>query len=98
MKNSFNEVLLHVYWTKHTSDDGDRSGHLSMRGKVSADLGLETSPDFTAAEMEQITFAAKMQALKCLRARKLQQSRRPCHKGCPPEGPCKNAPPKGKRS
>jgi len=67
---TFNEALLHVYWTSHTDKDGGRSGHLTMRGKVSIDLALEASPEFTPAEMEQIAFAAKMQAAKCLRARR----------------------------
>lgn len=63
----FNEVLLHVYWTTNA---GGRS-HLDMlSNKVSADLGLSTPPEFTREEMEQIMYAAKMAALKCVFTRK----------------------------
>jgi hypothetical protein len=68
------ECLIHVYWSGLRDRKGLTEGdsHLIQRGKVSADLGLEGIPDppFTSAEMQEITFAAKIQALKCLRARK----------------------------
>lgn len=64
------ECLIHVYWTGHTRGGGE-SGHLVQRGKVSADLGLDAipSPPFTGEEMQSITRAAKMAAIRCLRKR-----------------------------
>jgi len=69
------EVMIHVYWSAvndAVDELHDRRGHLLQRGKVTADLGLDAVPDppFTRAEMELITYAAKGQAIKCLRARK----------------------------
>jgi len=66
MARGFNECLLHVYWTTGGEE------RFTMRGKVSADLGLDAPPDppFTNEEMQKIMFAAKMQVIKCLRARK----------------------------
>ncbi len=66
------ECMIHVYWSGLNYPDGDKRGHLVQRGKVTADLGLETMPmpPFTDEEMQSITFAAKMQALRCIRARK----------------------------
>lgn len=42
-----------------------------QRDKVTADLGLDAAPvpGFTEAEMQMITSAAKIAAIKCLRAR-----------------------------
>lgn len=70
MAAGFNEALLHVFWTHHSSANQAVSGHQMFRTKVSCDLGLDYSPDFTREEMELIMYAAKMQAVKCLRARK----------------------------
>jgi hypothetical protein len=66
------ETLIHVYWTGINDSDDKGKGHLAQRGKVSADLGLEAVPvpGFTSEEMQQITFAAKMAAIKCLQDRK----------------------------
>jgi hypothetical protein len=66
------EVMIHVYWSALNYGDDDDRGHLMQRGKVAADLGLDAVPDppFTRDEMEIITRAAKLQALKCLGARK----------------------------
>lgn len=68
------ECLIHVYWTGLWDPNDPGRGHLLHRGEVSADLGLDAVPvpPFTDEEMQLITFAAKMQALKCLRARKRQ--------------------------
>lgn len=69
------EVMLHVYWSalgdaRDVREGGQ--GHRMQRDKVTASLGLDRAPDpgFTKSEMQDITFAAKMAALKCLRARK----------------------------
>jgi hypothetical protein len=66
------KCLLHVYWTGLHDPADPGQGHLLQRGKVSADLGLDAvpNPPFTNEEMQQIMFAAKMQAIKCLRARR----------------------------
>jgi len=67
--------MLHVYWSAlgdaRDVREGDQ-GHRMQRDKVTASLGLDRAPDpgFTEAEMQDITFAAKMAALKCLRVRK----------------------------
>ena len=66
------ECLIHVYWSG-LNDPGDKGkGHLLQRNKVMVDLGLDRapSPSFTNQEMQQIAFAAKMAALKCLQDRK----------------------------
>lgn len=65
------ECLLHVYWTGRDAG-GQGSDHLTMRGRVSADLGIDRIPDppFTNEEMQIIMFAAKMAAAKVLRDRK----------------------------
>ena len=67
------ECLIHVYWTARMPGGG--MSHHVMRGRVSADLGLVRVPDppFTNEEMQAITFAAKMAALKCLSHRKRQK-------------------------
>lgn len=68
------EAMIHVYWSglgdARDARDGGR-GHLMQRDKVTANLGLDRAPDpgFTDNEMQQIAFAAKMAALKCLRLR-----------------------------
>lgn len=69
------ETMIHVYWSAlgdaRDLREGGR-GHLMQRDRVSASLGLDCAPDpgFTNDEMQSITFAAKMAALKCLRQRK----------------------------
>lgn len=64
------ECMIHVSWSGAFDDDDDGRGHLMRRGEVIANLGLPPpSPPFTSDEMQKITFAAKMQALKCLRLR-----------------------------
>lgn len=67
--------MIHVYWSamgdvRDAREGGN--GHRMMRDKVSASLGIEQVPDpgFTAEEMQAITYAAKIAALKCLRLRK----------------------------
>jgi len=68
------EVMIHVYWSARgdarDAREGGR-GHLMQRDKVTADLGLDAAPvpGFTEAEMQTITSAAKIAAIKCLRAR-----------------------------
>lgn len=66
------ECLIHVYCSGLRDPQDPGRGHLMQRGMVSADLGLDgvPSPPFTSDEMQLILRAAKMQALKCLRARK----------------------------
>ena len=66
------ECLIHVYWTGLWDPNDSGRGHLLRRGEVSADLGLDAvpAPPFTDEEMQAITRAAKIQAIKCLRARK----------------------------
>lgn len=70
------ECLLHVAWSGLHDPDDDGRGHQRLRGHVIADFGLDAvpTPPFTAEEMERITFAAKMQAIRCLRARKTRKS------------------------
>lgn len=69
------EVMVHVYWSA-LGDARDKRegghGHRMQRDKVTASLGLDRAPDpgFTEAEMQSITFAAKMAAIKCLRLRR----------------------------
>lgn len=65
------ETLIHVYYTRWSPDDFDDRGHLLQRGKVSADLGLETGAgvDFANEEMQRIAQAAKFAAIKCIAAR-----------------------------
>lgn len=69
------ETMIHVYWSAlgdaRDLREGGR-GHLMQRDRVSASLGLDCAPDpgFTSDEMQTITRAAKMAALKCLRMRK----------------------------
>lgn len=68
------EVMIHVYWSAlgdaRDKREGDH-GHRMQRDKVTASLGLDRAPDpgFTEAEMQSITYAAKMAAIKCLRQR-----------------------------
>lgn len=64
------EVMLHVSWSCYSAASGER--HHMRRGQVTADLGFDRipSPGFTSDEMEKIMFAAKMEALRCLRRRK----------------------------
>jgi hypothetical protein len=69
---SSQECMLHVYWTAMNDAGDNGSGHLVMRGRVTADLGLDNVPvpPFSSEEMQEIMRAAKMGALKCLRNRK----------------------------
>jgi len=66
------EVLLHlhVFTTEHSRwTKDDQHPHMRPIGRVSADLGLERPPDFTNDEMQDIMYAAKQAAIKCLFAR-----------------------------
>jgi hypothetical protein len=63
------ETLLHVYWT-HLPPNSNASAHLVMTNKVTCDLSMESSPDFTNEEMQAIMFAAKMAAARCIRERR----------------------------
>ncbi len=69
------EVMIHVYWSA-LGDARDKRegghGHRMQRDKATASLGLDCAPvpGFTEAEMQSITFAAKMAAIKCLRLRR----------------------------
>jgi len=58
------EFILRVAWSC-TPD------HRIRRGEVMADIGLPPpNPPLTNEEMQKITFAAKMETLRCLRRRK----------------------------
>lgn len=63
------EVMLRVSWSVLNHEDGQPQ-HV-RRGEVMLDLGLESnpSPELTRDEMQRVAFAAKMAALKALRAR-----------------------------
>jgi hypothetical protein len=66
------ETLIHVYYTRWSPNDRPADlGHMVMRGKVSADLGLESAAglDFSNEEMQSITRAAKFAAIECIRKR-----------------------------
>lgn len=68
MKASGEEFLIRVSWSC-TPD------HKIMRGMVTADVGLPPpSPPLTNAEMQDVTFAAKMAVIKALRLRKQGKS------------------------
>lgn len=62
------ETLLHVYWT-HLPAGSNASAHLVMLGKVSSDIGMDTSPKFTEDEMQEIMFAARQGVRKVMRRR-----------------------------
>ena len=64
------EFMLRVSWA--TNKHPDDQPHHTRRGEVMLDLGLEFHPgdDLTSDEMQAVAFAAKMAALKCLRARR----------------------------
>jgi hypothetical protein len=69
------ESMIHVYWSGYGDARDARDGgmgHRMMRDKVTASLGLDhaVEPGFTEDEMQAITFAAKLAALKCLGARR----------------------------
>ena len=66
------ECMIRVSWSAAFDKNDDGDGPLLRRGEVTADLGLDSPPEpcFTDREMQDITFAAKMAALKCLRQRK----------------------------
>jgi hypothetical protein len=64
MADAMERFLVRVSWACGPD-------HFVRRGEVYADVGIEApTPPLTNAEMERITFAAKMEVLKCLRARK----------------------------
>jgi hypothetical protein len=72
--NGGQETMIHVYWSalgdvRDTREGGH--GHRMQRDRVSASLGLDRAPvpGFTPDEMQTITHAAKMAALKCLSER-----------------------------
>lgn len=74
------ETMIHVYWTgrgdaRDARDGG--AGHRMQRDKITASLGIDApvEPGFTEPEMQSIAYAAKIAALKCLRARR-RSSRR----------------------
>ncbi len=64
------ECMLRVSWATNKHTDG-QPNH-TRRGEVTRDLGLEFHPgdDLTLDDMQAVAFAAKMAALKCLRARR----------------------------
>jgi hypothetical protein len=74
------EVLLRlcVYTTLLSEADPKTKigGHRTPIGMHCCDLGLEKAPEFTDAEMQQIMYAAKMAALKCLFARNRRVKRK----------------------
>jgi hypothetical protein len=64
MKDVGEEFLIRVSWSS-TPD------HQIRRGEVMADVGLNApSSPLTSAEMQRITFAAKMETLRCLHERR----------------------------
>ena len=73
--HSEQECMIYVAWSGLGDPGDDGSGHLRMRARVTADLGLGRVPDppFTSDEMQTITHAAKMEALRCLRRRKARR-------------------------
>jgi hypothetical protein len=63
-EHSPEEFLLRVSWSRTPN-------HLVRRGEVMADIGMPPPSDpLTPAEMEEITFAAKMATIRILRKRK----------------------------
>jgi len=70
------EYVLHVAWSAAFDPDDDGRGHMFRRGEVTANLGIDGIMEpFTNAEMQDITFAAKMAASKCLRERLYKKRR-----------------------
>ena len=64
---SAEEFILRVAWSCTPE-------HRIRRGEVMADVGLPCpEPPPTDAEMQAVTFAAKMALLKCLRKRKAKR-------------------------
>ena len=66
------ECLIGVYWTGLGDPSDNGRGHLVMRDMNTANLGFDKVPDppFSNEEMQQILFAAKMQAIRCIHDRK----------------------------
>lgn len=64
------EAMLYVGYTE-LREKRITGGHTIRRGEVMADIGLEKYPNpvFTSEDMQRITYAAKMEALRCLRKR-----------------------------
>lgn len=70
------EYVIRVSWSAAFDPDDKGEGHRIRRGEVTANLGIEgIIQPFTAREMQDITFAAKMAAARCLRARKALKRR-----------------------
>jgi hypothetical protein len=66
--------MIHVCWSGYGDARDVRDGgmgHRMMRDKVTANLGFDQAiePGFSEEEMQTITYAAKMAALKCIRTR-----------------------------
>lgn len=63
------EFMLRVSWATNKHTDG-QPNH-TRRGEVMLDLGLEfhTGDDLTSDDMQAVASAAKIAALRCLRAR-----------------------------
>lgn len=74
------ETMIHVYWSALGDARDAREGghgHRMQRDKIGVSLGLDAAPEpgFTPVEMQEIAFAAKMAALKCLRGRRRRKAR-----------------------
>ena len=75
------ESMIHVYWSGYGDARDARDGgmgHRMMRDKVTASLGLDHAiePGFSEEEMQAITYAAKIAAMKCLTARRRGANRK----------------------
>jgi len=71
------EYMIHVAWSAAFDPGDEGRGHLVRRGEVTANLGIdEAIAPFTNEEMQDITFAAKMAALQCLRKRKIAAAKK----------------------
>ena len=62
------ECMIGVFWTGLNDVGDDGRGHNHFRGMTTANLGLNVvpMPAFTSREIQDILYAAKMQALRCL--------------------------------
>ncbi len=69
------EYLIRVAWSAAFDPGDDGRGHMVRRDEVTANLGIDGIIEpFTDREMQDITYAAKMAAAKCLRERKKKRS------------------------
>lgn len=90
MHKTRQECMIGVHWTGLNDPGDDGRGHNVFRDMSHADLGLDGVPDppFTREEIQRILFAAKMEALKCLQARRKRKraTKKPKLCGIPASG------------